>query len=80
MTDISELIPGPEAVIRYVRHQEERIAMLKRVADAREFVIKTQDESMNAMYRENVNLARKVDYYRLVTGLLIIALGLCILL
>lgn len=80
MTDISELIPGPEAVIRYVRHQEERIAMLKGEADAREFVIKIQDNAMNEMYRENVGMSRTIDYYRLITGLLIIALALCILL
>lgn len=80
MSDMSELIPGPEAVIRYVRHQEDVIRQLKVKGIDRDNVIKNQDEALNEMYKENVSQARTIDYYRLVAGLSIIALGLCILL
>lgn len=80
MSDMSELIPGPEAVIRYVRHQEDVIRQLKAKGIERDNVIKNQDYALNDRYRQNVSQARTIDYYRLVTGLLIIALALCILL
>lgn len=80
MSDMSELIPGPEAVIRYVRYQEDVIRQLKAKGLGRDNVIKNQDEALNEMYKENLSQARTIDYYRLVTGLLVIALALCILL
>lgn len=77
LNDISRLTPG---VLVIVRHQEDSILQLKSKSVSRENVIKKQDDALDSMYKENLNLTRKVDYYRLATGLLIVALALCLVL
>ena len=66
-----------ENIVEHMRSQERRIGVYRAECDHLTSVVKNQDNALNDMYQENVNLARKIDYYRLVTGLLILALAFC---
>lgn len=64
-TDISSLIPGPDAVVKYVRYQEERIKTLEIEAKRREAVIHSQDVAMNQMMGRNIDVTCRLDYHML---------------
>lgn len=69
-TDMSSLIPGSDAVVKYVRYQEERIKQLEIEAKQREAVIHNQDIAMNQMLASNVFMSRRLDYHMLANVLL----------
>jgi len=69
-TDMSSLIPGPDAVVKYVRYQEERIKHLEIEAKRREIIINNQDIAMNQMLSSNVSISQRLDYHMLANVLL----------
>lgn len=66
-----------ENIVEHMRGQDRKIGVYRAECDHLTAVVKNQDAAMDRMHQE---FSKKIDYYWLVIGFLILALALCILL